>query len=91
MTDEANSSEADMMGSSDMISDDFSGAHDDAPTSPPQVPAGASKLPIEAPKVVYASTSDKKPLNPDPLQRRDQVVVAAHAGDRDFGERLLDR
>lgn len=76
-----------MTGSSNMISDNFSNGSDDAPTSPPKVPAGARKLPINAPAALYAPTSDKKPLNPDPLQKRDQDV---HPAERDFGERLLD-
>ncbi len=69
-----------MTGSSNMISDDFSNEGENAPTSPPEVPAGARKLPSDAPAAVYAPTSDKKPLHPDPLQRRDQVVVAADPG-----------
>ena len=80
-----------MTGSSNLISDDFSNETDDAPTSPPKVPAGARKIPPHSSAAVYAPTSEKKPLHhPDPLQRRDQIVVAAHHDDRDFGERLLD-
>ncbi len=79
-----------MTGAGKTISDDFSNGPGDGPTSPPKVPEGARKLPSDAQAAIYAPTSDKKPLNPDPLQRRDQVVVAAHHGERDFGERLLD-
>ncbi|CCB66523.1 hypothetical protein [Hyphomicrobium sp. MC1] len=79
-----------MTGSSNMISDDFSDGSDDAPLPPPKVPADARKIPPHSPATVYAPTSDKKPLNPDPLQRPDQATVAAHHDGRDFGERLLD-
>ena len=60
-----------MNDASKTISDDFSNGCDDAPTSPLEVPAGARKLSIDTPATVYAPTSDKKPLNPDPLQRRE--------------------
>lgn len=79
-----------MQDSSKMISDKFSNQCDDAPTSPPKVPAGARKLPFDIPPTVYAPTSDRKPLNPDPLQRRDLRVAATKPAERDFGERLLD-
>ncbi len=54
-----------MNDASKTISDDFSNGCDDAPTSPPEVPAGARKLPIDTPATVYAPTSDKKPFYPD--------------------------
>lgn len=59
-----------MTSSSNMISDDFSDDGENAPTTPPKVPDGATTIPDDAPTTVYAPTSDKKPLHPDPLQRR---------------------
>ena len=78
-----------MQDPSKTISDDFSDACDGASTETPKVPDGASKLPGEIPASVYARTSDKKPLNPDPLQRREKDDAAVRP-ERDFGERLLD-
>ena len=79
-----------MNDASKTISDDFSNGCDDAQTSPLEVPAGARKLSIDTPATVYAPTSDKKPLYPDPPQRRDSQAATANPGERDFGERLLD-
>jgi hypothetical protein len=76
------------------ISDDLSNT-DDAPSSPPIIPAGVSKLPTGSHAGVYAPTSDKKPsAHPDPLQRRGCQSAplqpsAGGIGERLFSERAL--
>jgi hypothetical protein len=78
-----------MTDTSKTISDDFSSA-DDAPSSPPIVPADVRKLPSGCQATVYAPTSDKEPIaHPDPLQRRKSEAAPLQSSANDDGEWLF--